>query len=79
VLAVDVATHGSFEYGRPRVLFEGRYRLGGVNVDDIRNYDVTRDGQRFLMLKPETESSMAELKVVVNWYNELQRVGASQE
>ena len=33
------------------------------------------DGQRFLMLKPEAEPSTGNLKVVVNWYDELRRLG----
>ena len=74
VLAVDVVTNSTFEYGKPRRLFEGRYTLGDVK-DDIRAYDVAPDGQRFLMLKPETEPSTGALKVVVNWYGELRRLG----
>ena len=73
-IAVDVVTNPTFEHGRPRKLFEGRFALGEVK-DDTRAYDVAPDGQRFLMLKPETEPSTADLKVVVNWYGELRRLG----
>jgi serine/threonine-protein kinase len=73
VLAVDVVTDPTFAHGKPRTLFEGRYALGEVK-DDTRAYDVAPDGQRFLMLKPETDSSTGDLKVVVNWYDELQRL-----
>lgn len=78
MLAVDVVTGSMFEYGKPRKLFEGRYALGDVK-DDMRAYNVAPDGQRFLMLKPEPESSTGELKVVVNWHNELQRPGRTEE
>lgn len=78
VLAVDVVTNSTFEYGKPRKLFEGRYALGEVK-DDTRAYDVAPDGERFLMLRPEAEPSTGDLKVVVNWYSELQRLGPSQE
>jgi eukaryotic-like serine/threonine-protein kinase len=74
VLAVDVVTNSTFEYGKPRRLFEGRYALGNVK-DDTRAYDVAPDGQRFLMLKTENEPSTGDLKVVVNWYDELRRLG----
>ena len=77
VLAVDVVTNPTFEHGRPRKLFEGRYALGDVK-DDTRAYDVAPDGQRFLMLRPEPEPS-TDLKVVVNWYDELQRLGHTRE
>ena len=77
VLAVDVVTNPTFAHGRPRKLFEGRYALGDVN-DDTRAYDVAPDGHRFLMLRPEPEPS-TDLKVVVNWYDELQRLGHTRE
>ena len=78
VLAVDVVTNSTFEYGKPRRLFDGRYALGDVK-DDTRAYDVAPDGQRFLMLKPETEPSTGDLKVVVNWYAELRRLGLTEK
>jgi eukaryotic-like serine/threonine-protein kinase len=78
VLAVDVVTNATFEYGKPRKLFEGRYALGEVK-DDTRAYDVAPDGERFLMLRPETEPSTGHLKVVVNWYDELRKLGPTQE
>jgi serine/threonine-protein kinase len=74
VLVVDVVTDPTFAHGRPRKLFEANYALGEVK-DDIRAYDVAPDGQRFLMLRPETEPLTGDLKVVVNWYGELRRLG----
>ena len=79
LLAVDVVTHARFEYGKPRVLFEGRYRLGEVNRDDTRNYDVAPDGRRFLMLRDEMEPVTSQLNVVVNWFNDLQQVVGAQK
>ena len=73
LLAVDVVTHPTFAHGKPRTLFKGRYALGEVK-DDTRAYDVAPDGQRFLMLKSETEPSTGDLKVVVNWSEELKRL-----
>ena len=78
VLVVDVVTNPTFEQGKPRKLFEGRYALGDVK-DDTRAYDVAPDGQRFLMLRPESELSTGALKVVVNWFGELQRPGLTQD
>jgi hypothetical protein len=38
------------------------------------DYDVSPDGQRFLMLKPaEEEQSISHLVVVVNWVEELKQ------
>jgi hypothetical protein len=40
------------------------------------NYDVSRDGQRFLMLKPSEQtsfSSLTQIVVVQNWFEELKQ------
>jgi eukaryotic-like serine/threonine-protein kinase len=39
-------------------------------------YDVSRDGHRFLMLKPATEQEAAstQINVVLNWFEELKRL-----
>jgi hypothetical protein len=52
---------------QPRTLFERRYAYGATIT--IANYDVSRDGQRFLMVRNTTESS--HLNVVLNWFEEL--------
>ena len=38
----------------------------------LTNYDVSADGQRFLMVK--RESAVAHLSVVLNWFSELTRL-----
>ena len=44
-------------------------------MDSVRpNFDVTPDGQRFLMIKAaESESAPAQINVVLNWFEELKR------
>jgi serine/threonine-protein kinase len=62
-----------FAPGSPRALFKGQY----VMVNAGRTYDVSADGQRFLMIKsaaPSSPSSTPQLVVVLNWQNELERV-----
>jgi Tol biopolymer transport system component len=54
MMAVDIATEPSLTAGNPRMLFEGAY-LGSPSVE-VPNYDVSADGQRFLMIKPPPES-----------------------
>ena len=69
VLAVEITTEPSLMVGTPEILFEGPYLLSSVFG---RNYDVTRDGQRFLMIQPPDPSeSTARLNAVVNWLQEL--------
>jgi hypothetical protein len=61
MMAVKVAGTERFSPGRPEVLFEREYfQAGGPGV---MNYDVTSDGQRFLMLK-RAGNSDARLTVV---------------
>ena len=37
----------------------------------MRAYDVTPDGQRFLMIKEDASSESNEIHVVLNWFEEL--------
>jgi hypothetical protein len=38
------------------------------------NYDVTPDGQRFVMVKPsEQELAATQINVVLNWFEDLKR------
>ncbi|MFY9529152.1 MAG: protein kinase, partial [Candidatus Acidiferrales bacterium] len=72
MMAVDIATQPSFAAGTPRMLFEGRYEPTPFPID---NYDVSHDGQRFLMLKPSEQAQAAptQINVVLNWFEELKR------
>jgi Tol biopolymer transport system component len=69
MMAVDVTTQGTFSAGKPRVLFEGPYVPTPRSFQD---YDVSPDGQRFLMLKPN-EQALAQIDVVLNWFEELKQ------
>jgi eukaryotic-like serine/threonine-protein kinase len=69
MMAVDVATSPSFSFGKPHMLFEGSYLFGGT---EGQQYDVSRDGRRFLMLKPQADvRRVAPLNVIVNWFEDL--------
>jgi serine/threonine-protein kinase len=72
MMAVDIATQPGFSAGKPRVLFEGRYEPTPATFP---NYDVSPDGQRFLMLKPAeaNEAAPTQINVVLNWFEELKR------
>jgi serine/threonine-protein kinase len=72
MMAVDIATQPGFAAGKPRMLFEGPYEPTPVTFP---NYDVSPDGQRFLMLKPSEQEQTAptQINVVLNWFEELKR------
>ena len=75
MMIVRIETEPVFTYETPEVLFTGSY-FRSRN----RNYDISPDGQRFLMLKEveQTEEASATtqnaLIIVQNWFEELKRL-----
>jgi eukaryotic-like serine/threonine-protein kinase len=70
MMAVPVSTVGGFVAQKPMVLFNTKpYFFGGQG----RNYDVSRDGQRFVMVKSPVDTSgrAAPISIVLNWAEEL--------
>ena len=55
MMAVDIVTEPDFTAGNPRTLFEGAYLASTSR--EVPNYDVSADGQRFLMVKSAPEAS----------------------
>ncbi len=72
MMVVDIKTEPAFTAGSPVVLFTGRYTIWGGFV----NYDISPDGQRFLMIKEvdEEEGQQDQINVVLNWFEELKRL-----
>jgi serine/threonine-protein kinase len=71
MMAVEIATEPAFSAGRPRVLFEGQYLISPAGTP---NYDISSDGQRFLLVKPlEQQVQPTQINVVLNWGEELKR------
>ena len=73
MMALDVATQPGFIAGKPHMLFEGQYFANEwPQVSTV--YDVSTDGQRFLMVKAaEQASSATQINVVLNWFEELKQ------
>jgi serine/threonine protein kinase/Tol biopolymer transport system component len=73
MMAVEITSQPTFKAGAPRMLFEGQFEPGPFQ---IANYDVSPDGQRFLMIKPDEQSSSSsptQIVVVQNWFEELKQ------
>ena len=75
MMSVQVQLTPGFSNGNPVRLFEGPYALTLAGAGG-RAYDVSRDGQKFLLSKESTgdRSSVpasARLTVVLNWLEEL--------
>ena len=68
MMAVAINTQSGFSASTPKVLFEGRYQ---TLTSSTPNYDVSADGQRFLMLQATEEP--AQIDVVLNWSEELKQ------
>ena len=75
-MAVDVDAKSGFSSGKPRMLFDGPYQPSG----GYPFYDVSADGQRFLMLKPveSQTSAQTQINVALNWFEELKRLVPSK-
>jgi serine/threonine-protein kinase len=72
MMAVAIEPEPELSVGTPRLLFEGRFLPGPVWAR--RNYDISPDGQRFLMIQREKDLMPTELIVVLNWFEELKRL-----
>jgi Tol biopolymer transport system component len=72
MMVVEITTQPSFAFGSPRMLFEGEQYMpaAGAYSYPFPNYDVSPDGQRFLMI---TKESKPQINVVLNWFEELKR------
>ena len=73
MMAVFVQTEPTFRAGRPEVLFEGRY-VATRFVPGYQYYDISADGQQFLMIKAVEGSQSSQINVVLNWFEELKRL-----
>jgi serine/threonine-protein kinase len=72
MMAVDIVGKSVLATGTPRELFTGDYASASTPSP---NYDVSRDGQRFLMVQPSAHATPTQIVVVVNWFDELKRLG----
>jgi len=73
MMAVEISTKPSFSAGKPKMLFERPYEPTAITFP---YYDVSPDGQRFLMIKPSEQtssSSLNQIVVVQNWFEELKQ------
>ena len=65
MMVVPIQTRPTFQAGSPRLLFD--------KSSYWRGFDISPDGQRFLMIKPQKRKA-GQIKVVLNWFEELKRL-----
>lgn len=66
MMVADVSTSPELRVGKPRVLFRGPFA-----TIQGKNYDVTPDGQRFLMVRVDEPAAPKGITVVLNWMEDL--------
>jgi Tol biopolymer transport system component len=71
MMAVDTRLKPTFSADKPKMLFEGQYV---PSLATMHNYDVSPDGQRFLMVKDSEQATLTtQINVVLNWFEELKQ------
>jgi hypothetical protein len=76
MFAARVTTRPKLAVDKPEELFEGAYYIA-PSGSPRPQYDVTADGQRFLMITRGTDTGAAQrdrLVIVQNWFDELNRL-----
>jgi hypothetical protein len=66
LMEVAVQTRPVLHVGQSKAILEDRSRRGYV--------DVAPDGQRFLTFTPRSKEGPPELRIVLNWFEELERL-----
>ena len=69
LMVVDVHTGAAFRAGKPALLFQMR---SAVQTSG-NSYDVSPDGQRFVMIQGGEDVGAPQVNVVLGWSNELTR------
>ena len=61
LVVTRIDTSGGFQAGPSKALFTGRYRQTG------RDFDVSPDGSRFLMMRNDDPRTTTSINVLLNW------------
>ena len=72
LMAVSVKAGASFEFRQPVALFQTRAREA-LSSEEAFTYDVSPDGQRFLINVNPERSNPPPVNIVLNWTSEIQR------
>ena len=70
MMSVSITSEEPFRVAKPRPLFEAHYDDGGSAYP---GYDITPDGQKFVMIRSEHEYVATQINVTLNWFEELER------
>ncbi len=78
VWSVEVQTGSGFSAGKPRLVFEG---LGFSVGTPVRTWDISLDGERFLMVKlgEGKPQPLTDMVLVQNWFEEVRRLAPAHK
>ena len=72
MMAVAVTAGVSFEARPPVALFQ-THRRQPISSQDVFSYDVSADGQRFLIATRADKADSAPLTVLLNWASNMEK------
>ncbi len=75
LMAVAVRPGAEFAADPPKALFEAPLRPDPTA--NLPDFDVSPDGQRFIIVRPEKEAGPTQIHLLANWTQELKRRGAT--
>jgi len=73
MMAVSVTPGTAFKAGSPIALFQTTHRRQPISAQDRFSYDVSGDGQRFLINTKMDEANVAPLSIHLNWVSEMEK------
>ena len=68
MFAVDIEREPALSFGTPELLFSGTYDAAHIGH---QHFDVSLEGERFLMVKHGVAAGPTEVRVILNWLREL--------
>jgi serine/threonine protein kinase/Tol biopolymer transport system component len=74
IMSARVRTEGRFEVDAARPLFDGSFEPDRSTAMGHTNYDVSSDGTRFLMVRSGPPDAHRQIRVVLNWAEELKQL-----
>jgi Tol biopolymer transport system component len=73
LMGVSFIAEPELRVGKPAIVFPGNYATTGSLAG--RDYDISPDGKRFLMIEyGEEKSTVTQINIVLNWYEELKKL-----
>ena len=70
-MAVDVVSRDPLAFSRPRLVVKGGWDLPQGDENYERTFEVTPDGEHFVMIRHEPEAIPDRINIVLNWFDEL--------